>query len=86
MMIEQYGLIALKRAIPGTVLEAGDSGTVLEIYGEGAAYEVEFVTEDGGTAALLTLKPEDIIPVGPDGQTWRSVGDTSVPHVTLTPA
>jgi hypothetical protein len=41
-------------------LERGDLGAVVHVYGDNAAYEVEFVTADGYTAALLTLMPDDI--------------------------
>jgi hypothetical protein len=40
---------------------AGDLGTIVEIYSEPTlAYEVEFVSPDGTTRALLTLMPNQV--------------------------
>ena len=44
-------------------LERGDVGAIVHRYEGGVAYEVEFVTADGGTIALLTLKASDIRPM-----------------------
>jgi hypothetical protein len=41
----------------------GDVGAVVHMYAEGKAYEVEFVTAEGKTVAVLTLTPEDIRPM-----------------------
>lgn len=82
-MIERFSYVALTRAIPGTVLEAGDSGTVLDIYRDGEAYEVEFVAGDGDTVGLLTLKAKDVTPIDPDERKPRPVQNTTIPHVTL---
>jgi hypothetical protein len=78
--------VALTRPRPGAFLEAGDIGTVVDVYNDGEAYEVEFVTEDGGTAALLTLKAEDVTPVSEEGWEDRPISNTTIPHVTLTGA
>ena len=55
-MIKEHDRIVLKAAIPAEGLEAGDVGTVVHIYSDGAAYEVEFTTLDGGTAAVVTVE------------------------------
>ena len=39
-------------------------GTVVHIYGDGEAYEVEFVTLEGRTAAVVTLETSQVRPVG----------------------
>jgi hypothetical protein len=44
-------------------LELGDVGTVVHCYEGGSAYEVEFVTAEGKTIAVLTLTAEDISPL-----------------------
>lgn len=44
-------------------LKAGDIGTVVHVYKEAAAYEVEFVTAEGRTVAVLTLGAADIRPM-----------------------
>ena len=38
-------------------------GTVVMIYKDGEAFEVEFMTLDGDTFALETLRREDVRPV-----------------------
>jgi hypothetical protein len=44
-------------------LKRGDIGAVVHCYKEGTALEVEFVTTDGRTIALLTLEQTDIHPI-----------------------
>ena len=44
-------------------LEAGDVGTVVHIYRDRLAYEVEFTTLDGKTAAVVTLEATQVRPV-----------------------
>jgi len=46
-----------------TRFEAGDVGTVVHVWGEGAGYEVEFATLTGHTLGVLTLAPEEVRPV-----------------------
>lgn len=41
-------------------LKAGDIGTIVYSYNNGNAYEVEFVTGNGRTAAVITLEKEMI--------------------------
>lgn len=41
-------------------LKAGDVGTVVNVYKGGKAYEVEFVTLDGRTAAVVTLEAKTV--------------------------
>jgi hypothetical protein len=62
-MIKEHDRIVLKAAIPAEGLEAGDVGTVVHIYRDGAAYEVEFTTLDGDTAAVATVKADQVRPV-----------------------
>lgn len=54
-MIAQYEMVVLLHDIPESKLLAGDAGAVVEIYDNGAAYEVEFSTQNGHTFALLAL-------------------------------
>lgn len=41
-------------------LREGDIGAVVNVYDDGNAAEVEFVTATGRTVALVTLKPSDV--------------------------
>jgi hypothetical protein len=51
--------VVLAHDVPEHGLQAGDLGTVVEIYPEGGL-EVEFVTGSGVTQALLTLSERDV--------------------------
>ena len=41
-------------------LSRGDMGAVVNVYDDGKAAEVEFVTATGKTVALITLEPSDV--------------------------
>ena len=43
-------------------LKSGDVGTVVHCYEDKAGFEVEFVTAEGKTVAVLTLSPKDLRP------------------------
>lgn len=62
-MIKEHDRIVLKAAIPANGLEAGDVGTVVHIYADGAAYEVEFTTLDGRTLTVATVESKKLRPV-----------------------
>lgn len=64
-MIKEHDRIVLKTDIPAEGLKAGDVGTVVHIYKDGAAYEVEFVSLDGRTLAVATLEAAQVRPVHP---------------------
>ena len=59
-MFEELEVVELTHDIKENSLKAGDRGTVVEIYKNGEAYEVEFISPDGNTSVLLTLMPDDI--------------------------
>ena len=52
--------IILKHDIKEHDLHAGDMGAVVNVYEDGEAAEVEFVTATGKTVALLTLTSSDV--------------------------
>lgn len=58
--IDEYERVVLTTNIPAEGLEAGDVGTVVHVYNDGRAYEVEFVTLDGHTAAVVTLEANQV--------------------------
>ena len=62
-MIKEHDRIVLKAAIPAEGLEAGDVGTVVHVYRDGLAYEVEFTTLSGDTAAVITVEAPQVRPV-----------------------
>ncbi len=62
-MLIEHSLVVLNQEMVDHGLHCGDVGTVVGIYGNGKAYEVEFVDGDGSTIALLTLEPTAIRPI-----------------------
>jgi len=62
-MIKEHERVVLKTDLPAEKLEAGDVGTVVHIYRDGLAYEVEFTTLDGSTAAVVTVEAANVRPV-----------------------
>ena len=44
----------LTAPLPADGLEVGDVGTVVHVYPDGCAFEVEFTTLDGRTVAVVT--------------------------------
>ena len=63
-MIREHDRVVLVTAVPTDGLVAGDVGTVVHIYRDGQAYEVEFTTLEGKTAAVVTLEASQVRPVG----------------------
>ena len=62
--MKEHERVVLKTPVPAEGLEAGDVGTVVHVYGDGKAYEVEFLTLDGRTAAVVTVEALQVRPVG----------------------
>jgi hypothetical protein len=63
-MMKEHERVVLKDSVPAERLEAGDVGTIVHVYRDGEAYEVEFITLDGKTAAVVTLESSKVRPVG----------------------
>ena len=63
-MIKEHDRVVLKTAIAAEGLEAGDVGTVVHVYKDGLAYEVELTTLDGKTAAVATVEAAQVRPIG----------------------
>ena len=64
-MIKEHDRVVLKTDVPAEGLKSGDVGTVVHKYADGQAYEVEFVTLEGRTAAVVTLESAQVRPVNP---------------------
>ena len=62
-MIDELDVVVLTRDVAEHGLRRGDVGAVVHRYGDGRAYEVEFVTAEGATVAVLTLEAGDVRPV-----------------------
>jgi hypothetical protein len=61
--MQELDLVVLARGIEEHHLEVGDVGAIVHAYSNGAAFEVEFVTAEGTTVAVLTLTSTDIRPL-----------------------
>jgi hypothetical protein len=64
-MIAEHDRIVLTGDVPQEDLRAGAVGTVVFVHGGGEAYEVEFLSPGGGTAAVATVLAEQARPVSP---------------------
>lgn len=62
-MIHELDRIVLTERVPAERLECGDVGTVVHVYADGKAFEVEFMTLDGQTAAVATVEASAVRPV-----------------------
>jgi hypothetical protein len=62
--MKEHERVVLKTPMSAEGLEAGDVGTVVHVYRDDKAYEVEFLTLDGRTAAVVTLAAAQVRPVG----------------------
>ncbi|MCD6336226.1 MAG: DUF4926 domain-containing protein [Candidatus Latescibacteria bacterium] len=70
-MIRELDPVVLTHNIAEHGLTQGDMGAVVHSYKDGVAFEVEFVTAEGKTVALLTLNRADV----------RAVSGREVLHV-----
>ncbi len=62
-MIKEHDRVVLTESVPAYGLEPGDVGTVVHVYADGKAYEVELVALDGHTRAVATLEVRQVRPV-----------------------
>jgi len=70
-MVKELDTIVLTHDIEEYGLKQGDIGAVVHCYIDGDAFEVEFVTAEGRTVAVLTLSSEEI----------RSMSNKEILHV-----
>jgi len=60
-MITESDMVVLTRDLDAHGLKLGDIGTVVHKYGK-KGFEIEFVTAEGKTVAVLTLQKDDVRP------------------------
>ena len=70
-MINELDTVVLTHDVEEFDLKEGDIGTAVHVYKNNAAYEVEFITGEGKTIAVLTLTAEDV----------RTIGEREILHV-----
>lgn len=58
--MSEFDLVVLEDNEANERLKVGDIGTILTVYSEGKAFEVEFVTLTGELVAVETLLPHQI--------------------------
>jgi hypothetical protein len=59
-MMNEHDRVVLLKDLPNAGLAAGDVGTVVHVYADRAAFEVEFLSLDGHTRAVETLDFTDV--------------------------
>ncbi len=64
MVIHELDRVVLTAPVPEEGLEPGDVGTVVHAYADGAAFEIEFTTLSGKTAAVVTVETSRVRPIG----------------------
>jgi hypothetical protein len=64
-MIKELDPVVLTENLPDEGLEAGDVGWVVMVHGEGAGFEVEFLTLAGETVSVVTVADRSVRPVAP---------------------
>lgn len=62
-MIKEFERAVLVVDLPDEGFKAGDVGTVVHIYKDHTAYEVEFFALDGHTLDVITVEAEQLRPV-----------------------
>lgn len=63
LMLEELESVVLAVDLPKFGLSKGDLGTVVLVH-QDQGYEVEFVTLDGETLAVVSLSAEQVRPIG----------------------
>ena len=63
MPVPELADVILRRDLPAEGLRAGDIGVVVHAYASAQTYEVEFLTTDGDTVAVVTLDAADVTPL-----------------------
>lgn len=66
-MLNDHSRVVLNEFLPHLGLEPGDVGVVVHVYGQGAAYDVEFLTFDGRTIGVETVDAADLRSVSAHG-------------------
>ena len=68
--MKEHDRVVLSSDIPGSGLQAGDVGTIVHVYPNEAAFEVEFVALNGNTVAVVQVGPGQV----------RAVRDGEITH------
>lgn len=63
-MVHELDTVVITRDIEPRGIVAGDVGVVAHLYRNGSVAEVEFMTGEGSTVAVETVRVSDIRPLG----------------------
>ena len=63
-MAKELESVVLTTDLPEYGLQQGDIGTIVLVHGDRKGYEVEFMTLDGETVAVISLLPSQVRPIG----------------------
>ena len=72
-MIREFDRVMLTEDLSEYGLKLGDIGVVVDIHGDHAGYEVEFISLEGHQIAVVTLKPSQVGEIAPDAVSIASV-------------
>jgi hypothetical protein len=67
--LAEHDRVVLTVPRPEEGLIAGDVGTIVHVYEDGRAYEIEFVALDGHTTAVVTVEVTQVRAVTPSDMT-----------------
>jgi hypothetical protein len=62
-MIREHDSVVLTSDLPEYSLKRGDIGTVVLVHRGGEGYEVEFMTLEGETVAVVSLQTSQVRPI-----------------------
>lgn len=69
--IKLLDTVAVTADLPALGLTAGEVGAVVEVLGDGEAFEVEFCDNAGATYGLYTLRASQLVALHTRGQALR---------------
>lgn len=64
MALQELESVVLTTDLPEHGLKSGDIGTIVLVHEDGKGYEVEFMTLDGETVAVVSLSASQVRPIG----------------------
>jgi hypothetical protein len=64
MVLRELESVVLTTDLPEHGLKSGDIGTIILVHEDGKGYEVEFMTLDGETVAVVSLSASQVRPIG----------------------
>ena len=75
-LIRELDIVALTCDVPEEGLKRGDTGSVVDVLVDGAAFLVEFMDSDGDTIAVPFLTKNQVRPAAP-GELQRAQSESA---------